>query len=111
MKLKVLAFTAALISGVFAVGATAAENHELQAFIHAKAAVEHGEMGHANLVAEHARAALTHAEAAEQEQKNAHMEEGIVHLKAAIEHGDLGHAEVATEHAKAAFEHIKLAGR
>ena len=51
--------------------------------------------------------ALKHAEAAQKEKANPHLEEGIKGLKDAIEHGKAGHADVATKAASGALMHIK----
>jgi len=84
------------------------ENHVLAAMPHADAAIEHGAQGHAEVLVEHAQAALTHAEAG---RDNPHLAEAATHLQAAIEHGRMGHADVATRHAREAYNHIKAASR
>lgn len=111
MKVKVLALVSAWVLGAAGGPVFSGENHELQAFMHTEAAVTHGEMGHADILVQHALAALEHAHAADPKEQSDHMQEGITHLSAAIEHGKMGHTDIATEHAKQAFEHIKQAGR
>ncbi len=54
----------------------------------------------------HAEGALNHAEAAQKDVKNPHLDEGIKHLKEAVEHGKAGHADVATQHAEGAVTHL-----
>ncbi|MCA9465657.1 MAG: metal-binding protein SmbP, partial [Nitrospira sp.] len=51
--------------------------------------------------------ALTHAQAAQKDVKNPHLDEGVHELMEAIEHGKEGHAEVATKHAQNAVMHMK----
>jgi hypothetical protein len=81
--------------------------HVAEEIAHAEGAVEHGSLGHADALVEHAQEALTHAQAAQKEVKNPHLDEGVHELMEAIDHGKKGHAEVATKHAKSAVMHLK----
>lgn len=87
----------------------AQENHKAEATRHALAAAEAGRKGDAAAVGEHAAAAKTHAEAAEKEKANPHLEAGIENLNKAIEHAGMGHADIAGEAADAAATHLKAA--
>jgi hypothetical protein len=88
---------------------TAAEDHKAEALTHATAAAESGKKGDAAGVVEHATAAKTHAEAAEKEKANPHVEAGIKNLNEAIEHGKMGHADIAGQAAESAATHLKAA--
>jgi hypothetical protein len=81
--------------------------HVAEAIAHAEGAVEHGGLGHADALVEHAQEALTHAQAAQKEVKNPHLDEGVHELMEAIDHGKQGHAEVGTKYAKSAVMHLK----
>jgi hypothetical protein len=81
--------------------------HVAEAIAHAEAAVEHGELGHADVLVEHAQEGLTHAQAAQKEVKNPHLDEGVHELMESIDHGKKGHAEIGTKHAKSAVMHLK----
>ena len=81
--------------------------HVAEAIAHAEGAAEHGGMGHADALVEHAQEALTHAQAAQKEVKNPHLDEGVHELMEAVKHGKQGHAEVGTKHAKSAVMHMK----
>jgi hypothetical protein len=87
----------------------AAEDHKAEALKHAEAAVESGKKGDAAGVGEHATAAKTHAQAAEKEKANAHLEAAIKSLDGAIEHGKMGHADIAGKSAQEAVSHLKAA--
>ncbi|HLF96966.1 MAG TPA: small metal-binding protein SmbP, partial [Methylococcaceae bacterium] len=67
-----------------------------------------GVMGHPKVLVDHAKEALKHALAG---QNNPHLAEAATHLQAAIEHGNMGHTDVATSHAREAYAHIKAATR
>jgi hypothetical protein len=68
---------------------------------HTKQAIDHGKMGHADVLTTHAEAALTHAQAVEKAKANPHCKEAIKHLEQAIDEGKKGHADAATTHAEA----------
>ena len=89
--------------------AQAEENHKAEATKHALAAAEAGKSGNAAAVGEHAAMAKTHAEAAEKEKANPHVEAGITNLNEAIEHARMGHADIAGQSAQAAATHLKAA--
>ncbi|MCI0654131.1 MAG: hypothetical protein L0Y38_07590 [Methylococcaceae bacterium] len=108
-QLLTAALTMLVLSFFAANVGLAAEDHAAEALKHAEQAVEHGKMGHADVLVQHAKEATTHAEAAQKEKANEHMATGITHLQAAIEHGDMNHADVATKHAEEAVTHIKQA--
>ena len=85
----------------------AAEDHIAEAITDAKQAIDHGKMGHPNILATHAKLALTHATASEKATANSHTEEAIKHLEQAIDEGKEGHADVATTDAEAALTHLE----
>jgi hypothetical protein len=103
-----------LLAGAFAAllslnPVIAVENHKAEALKHAEAAAESGKKGDAAGVGEHATAAKTHAEAAEKEKANPHLEAAIKSLDGAIEHSKMGHADVAGKSAEEAVTHLKAA--
>ena len=57
---------------------------------HTKQAIDHGKMGHADVLTTHAEAALTHAQAGEKAKANPHCKEAIKHLEQAIDEGKKG---------------------
>jgi hypothetical protein len=63
----------------------AAEDHIAEAITDAKQAIDHGKMGHPNILATHAE--LAHATASEKAKANSHTEEAIKHLEQAIDEG------------------------
>jgi hypothetical protein len=85
----------------------AVEDHIAESITHTKQAIERGKMGHADVLATHAEAAMPHAEAGEKEKANSHTEEAITHPKQAIDEGKKGHADAATTHAEAALTHLE----
>jgi Small metal-binding protein len=85
----------------------AAEDHIAEAITHTNQAIDHGKMGHADVLTTHAEAALGHAQAGEKAKANPHTEEAIKHLKQAIDEGKKGHADAATTHAEAALTHLE----
>ncbi len=105
---------AAIIAGAaltLSMGVYADENVK-SALKHAEAAVEHGKMGHAPKIVEHAKAALEDTLSAAittKGQTKTHVEAASKSLQEAIDHGTLGHAEMATKPAEAAVEHLKAA--
>src|SRR4030081_1409907 len=85
----------------------AAEDHIAEAITDAKQAIDHGKMGHPNILATHAELALTQATASEKAKANSHTEEAIKHLEQAIDEGKEGHANVAATDAEAALTHLE----
>ena len=85
----------------------AAEDDIAEAITDTKQAIDHGKMGHPNILATHAELALTHATAFEKAKANSHTEEAIEHLEQAIDEGKKGHADVATTDAEAALTHLE----
>jgi hypothetical protein len=83
----------------------AAEDHFAEAIMDAKQAIDHGKMGHPDILATHAELALTHTTAFEKAKANSHTEEAIKHLEQAIDEGKEGH--VATTDAEAALTHLE----
>ena len=90
--------------------------HLVQATDHAQQAAGHGEMGHAEILVQHAAAALTHAEVAGDD--NPYTVAAVASLRDALNMGRMPlfhtHAEQALAHARAAAEiadsaHINLA--
>jgi len=100
---------ASLLTSLLTATAALAEDHKAEATKHAIAAAESGKKGDAAAVGEHAAAAKTHAEAAQAEKANPHLDAGIKNLNEAIEHAKMGHADVAGESADAAATHLKAA--
>ena len=100
---------ASLLTGLLATTNAYAEDHKAEATKHAMAAAESGKKGDAAAVGEHAKASKTHAEAAQAEKANPHLEAGIKNLNEAIEHAKMGHADIAGESADAAATHLKAA--
>ncbi|PWB76993.1 MAG: metal-binding protein SmbP [Candidatus Methylomirabilota bacterium] len=84
----------------------AMKSHMIEATEHTQAAVGYGKAGHADVLVQHATAALMHAEAAQKEKPEAHKAAAIKGLKEAIEHGKAGHADVATKAADGALTHL-----
>jgi Small metal-binding protein len=74
----------------------AAEDHIAEAITYATQAIDHGKMGHPNVLATHAELALTNATASEKAKANSHTEEG-----------KKGHADVATTQAEVALTHLE----
>lgn len=109
IKKKIALFAGFLLGALVAVSPAWAEDHKAEATKHAIAAAESGKAGDAKAVGEHAQAALVHAEAAEKEKANPHVEAGIKNLKEAIEHAKMGHADIAGQSADAAATHLKAA--
>jgi hypothetical protein len=87
--------------------ALAALDQVAEAIMHTKKAIEHGKIGHADVLKAHAGAALIHAKAAEKAKPNTHTEEAIKHLEQAIVEGKNGHADTATAHAEAALTQLE----
>jgi tetratricopeptide (TPR) repeat protein len=85
----------------------AAEDHIAEAITDAKQAIDHGKMGHPNILATHAELALAHATASEKAQANSYTEEAIKHLEQAIEEGKEGHADVAISDVETALTHLE----
>lgn len=84
--------------------------HVVQSLEHATSASIHGEAGHGSVLIEHARLALVHAQAAEQElegKSKTHMSQAVEHLKEGIKHGEMNHGDMALGHVKEAVPHIK----
>ncbi len=72
-----------------------AQDDELaQATDHAQQAARHGGMGHAEILVQHATLALTHAEAAGDD--NPYAVAAASSLEEAVMHGNMGHAGIAT---------------
>jgi Small metal-binding protein len=59
----------------------AAEDHIAEAITHTKQAIDHGKMGHADVLTTHAKAALAHAQAGKNAKANPHTDEAIKHLE------------------------------
>jgi hypothetical protein len=87
----------------------APENHKAEAVKHAEAAYESGKQGNLAALGEHAVASKQHAEAAQAERANPHLEAGIRNLDSAIAESRSGHADLAEEAAFGALTHLKAA--
>jgi small metal-binding protein len=62
----------------------AAEDHIAEAITPTKQAIDHGKMGHADVLTTHAGAALTYAQAGEKAKANPHCKEALKHLEQTI---------------------------
>jgi predicted cobalt transporter CbtA len=104
MKLGNITTAGLLASVVLALAsfsATAGESHMAEALKHAEAAAKSDD---GKTIAEHAVAAKTHAQTA-----NEHLDAGITSLNDAIDHGKLGHGDSAKKSAEEAVTHLKAA--
>jgi hypothetical protein len=91
-----------------------ADPHLDEAIKHTTAAVEHGKMGHASVLVEHAVPALEHTMTAVIAAKGlslSHINNAITDLEETIKHGKKGHAEIATTYAETSLEHLKAANK
>ncbi len=64
-------------------------------------------MGHAAILVQHATIALTHAEAAGDD--NPYTVAAVASLQEAITHGNMGHAEIATGRVNQGLTHVQVA--
>jgi Small metal-binding protein len=87
----------------------AEEDHITEAILHTKQALIHGRNGHADLVSEHAKVALSHARAADIAKGNPHTSEAVKELEQTIDESKMNHAVMATGHAEAALTHLEQA--
>lgn len=71
-------------------------------------AVNHGGMGHAPVLVQHAEIALTHARAAAAISDSRHIDLAVEGLESAINHGGMGHAEIATTSTQEALNHLGM---
>jgi hypothetical protein len=58
----------------------AADDHIAEAITHTKQAIDHGKMGHANVLTTHSKAALAHAQTGKNAKANPHTDEAIKQL-------------------------------
>ena len=82
--------------------------HVAEALNHAKQAVEHGKMGHAPVLTQHAEEAMKHLEMARKDGANPHLDAAAKGLNDAITHGKMGHADVATKGAEEGVKHLEM---
>lgn len=110
MKRKIFNMFFGAILAVFSIPSlTLAGNHLTNSIMRLKEAIEHGKVGHTDILSMDARHSLKDAEAADKEKANPHIKEAINHLKAAIEEGDKQDAKAATGHAEEALTHLEAA--
>jgi hypothetical protein len=90
-------------------GAEAAmqSDHLSEAVKQTQAAIDAGNSGQKDLVVEHAKEALTHAQAAEKERPSPTLEAAIKNLKQAVKQGKSGKVEVAKKAAQAALQKLQ----
>lgn len=93
-KLRAAAIALALVSAPAV--AAAQESHISQAISHAREAVSAGRENKPDSLVLHATEALQHAQAAQQEQPNAHTKAGVKRLKEAIKFGKAKRKAAAT---------------
>lgn len=86
---------------------TASANHVKEALSQVKAAKEQGKMGHADVLVEHAKAALTQVEAAQKASANPNIIEATTALNEAIEQGKAGHTDASTVALEKAEIHLE----
>jgi hypothetical protein len=92
-------------------GLALAGNHLSDSIMRIKEAIEHGKVGHTDILVMDTKHSLKDAEAADKEMTNPHIKEAINHLKAAIEEGDKQDAKAATGHAEEALTHLEAAAK
>jgi hypothetical protein len=100
---------AGLIALLLNLSPAIAEDHKAEATKQALAGAAAGKKGDAAAVGEHCAESKAHAEAAEKEKANPHLEAGIENLNKAIEQAKMGHADIAGQAAEAAAAHLKAA--
>ena len=88
----------------------AEEDHITEAILHTKQALIHGRNGHADLVSEHAKVALSHARAADIAKGNPHTSDAVKELEQTIDESKMNHAVMATGHAEAALIRLSRNG-
>jgi hypothetical protein len=103
IRRTLVAFIALSVAALISPIARGQENHVAEAITHTRAAVDAGLEGKADGLAEHAKEALEHAQAAQKEKSNRFVRAGIVHLKQAIKYGEKGNARGGVKHAKEAL--------
>ncbi|PYP51418.1 MAG: hypothetical protein DMD45_08325 [Gemmatimonadetes bacterium] len=82
-------------------------DHLTEAVKQTQAAIDAGNSGQKDLVVEHAREALTHAEAAEKEHPSPKLQAAIKNLRQAVKQGRSGKVEVAKKAAQAALQKLQ----
>ncbi|MDT3776487.1 small metal-binding protein SmbP [Nitrospira sp. MA-1] len=105
-RLTIALLCMGLMAGCASYSTGTVNPHVAEALTHAQEAVDHGGMGHADVVVTHVEASLQHAQAAKKDMNNPHLDAAIAELGEAIAHGEAGHADVATSHAKSAVIHL-----
>jgi len=82
-------------------------DHLTEAVKQTQAAIDAGNSGQKDLVVEHAREALTHAEAAEKEHPSPKLQAAIKNLRQAVKQGRSGKVGVAKKAAQAALQKLQ----
>lgn len=90
-------------------GGAWAEDHKAEASKQAEAAMLAAQKGDTVAAGQFLGAARTHAEAAQQERANPHLDAGIKNLDLAIEESRKGDAAATEDAAHAALTHLKAA--
>src|SRR5438874_12927065 len=83
------------------------EDHVTEAVKETQAAIDAGNSGQKDLVVQHAKEALTHAELGEKEHRSPKLEGGIRNLRQAGKKGEVGKGGVAQEGAQAALQEVE----
>jgi len=82
-------------------------DHVTEAVKETQAAIDAGNSGQKDLVVQHAKEALTHAELAEKEHRSSKLEGAIRNLRQAVKQGKSGKVEVAKKAAQAALQKLQ----
>ncbi len=93
-----------------------AKKHGEETLVHAEAMVDHGGQGHMDVMTEHAKELMMHAEETIKalpagdmhgNEVKEHFQEAITAAEKAIDHGGQGHGGTAMKHAKSALMHAQ----
>lgn len=103
-----LGLALSLAPGVSFAQALAQEDHLAQAISHTREAVVAGREGNPSSLVEHAKTALEHAVAAQQERPHWHVKRAIARLRDAIRHGEKKRS-AATRIANRALQELERA--
>lgn len=104
---------------VFA-GGDDAKAHGKETIFSAEKMVDHGDQGHMDVMAKHAKELMMHAEETIKalpagdmhgDEVKGHFQEAITEAEKAIDHGGQGHEDVAMKHAKSALMHTQEGGK
>jgi O-acetylhomoserine/O-acetylserine sulfhydrylase-like pyridoxal-dependent enzyme len=98
---KITSIYAVIVLTLATSGVYAGESHMAEALKHAEAAAKAAD---GKTIAEHAAAAKTHAQTADE-----HLDAGLTSLTDAIDHGKMKHTDLAKKSAEEAVTHLKAA--